>query len=257
MLRTIRMRTSFEFINRSERIVKFLCANSWELHKLNFSLRMLQPILSKGSLLLFAIHKWIKDVISIALQFHRLLSMLSGKCPKSTWIWRLLLATNILFDLSGCGRSCGCGGRCGIRIKLGHLSSSFWSNYTKWKRAAGGSVTPMWKNLCCNFTFILKPLLAIKKAPKMSKSHQTNIRVNKWTECFSTLSRLLIFMRDLFKTSPMETRPCNLLCNFCKARYLMFEALRGAFENPSKVAIQQAICCFKALWRSQWTEWKE
>ena len=95
------MRTSFEFINRSERIVKFLCANSWELHKLNFSLRMLQPILSKGSLLLFAIHKWIKDVISIALQFHRLLSMLSGKCSKSTWIGRLLLPTNILLICQG------------------------------------------------------------------------------------------------------------------------------------------------------------
>ena len=171
MLRTIRMRTSFEFINRSERIVKFLCANSWELHKLNFSLRMLQPILSKGSLLLFAIHKWIKDVISIALQFHRLLSMLSGKCPKSTWIWRLLLATNILFDLSGCGRSCGCGGRCGIRIKLGHLSSSFWSSYTKWKRWQGAWSILCGKNPCCNFTFILRPLLTIKNVQKSPNKH--------------------------------------------------------------------------------------
>ena len=202
------MRTSFEFINRSERIVKFLCANSWELHKLNFSLRMLQPILSKGSLLLFAIHKWIKDVISIALQFHRLLSMLSGKCPKSTWIWRLLLATNILFDLSGCGRSCGCGGRCvsGSSLWTFLAHSDLVTQSGKGGRGLGQSyvekihvaILPSYWGHCSQL--------------KMSKSHQTNIRVNKWTECFSTLSRLLIFMRDLFKTSPMETRPCNLLC---------------------------------------------
>ena len=157
------------------------------------------------------------------------------------------------FDLSGCGRSCGCGGRCGSGSSLWTFlaHSDLVTQSGKGGRGLGQSyvekihvaILPSYWGHCSQL--------------KMSKSHQKNIRVNKWTECFSSLSMLFIFMRYLFKTSPMETRPRNLLCNFCKARYLMFEALRGAFENPSKVAIRQAICCFKALWRSQWTEWKE